>query len=68
MEVDVKGYNEAIILLAKCPVAHKSYGIRTEIVGNELHSNWAFPLSEEAAQREHFDQSMIKGAHCMTSD
>lgn len=43
-------YQEAAVLLAKCPKAHKSYGIRAELSAkNRWRLTWAFPVKESSA-------------------
>lgn len=54
--------NEAVIVLAKCGEAHKSYGMRVEKTGKDQWLvTWAFPINDTAAKREGYDKTTIKG-------
>ena len=58
----MKEYNEAVIVLCKCPKTHRSYGIRAESLGKDHWSfTWAFPMREDAAHHEGYDKTSIKG-------
>lgn len=55
--------NKAVIILCKCGRQHKTFGIRTELVGKgRWEMNWAFPIKEAAAGREGYDKTVIKGS------
>ncbi len=57
----MQGYNEAMVLLAKCTLTHKTYGMRTENANGQWLRTWAFPIAEESAKHENYDQSTISG-------
>lgn len=55
-------FPEAVVVLAKCTQAHKTYGIRVEKQNlNSWKITWAFPIKESTAQREGYDKTTIKG-------
>lgn len=49
------------IALCKCPVSHKTYGVRFEKVGIAWKYDWAFRIKPEAASREHYDETKLVG-------
>lgn len=53
------------IALCKCPVSHKTYGVRFEKVGKAWRYNWAFRISPQAASREHYDETKLVGEIAM---
>lgn len=58
----MKEMNEAVVVLAKCREAHKTYGIRAERTGgNQWCLTWAFPIKESSAKREGYDKTSIGG-------
>lgn len=53
---------EAVIILAKCPQTHKTYGMRVENTENSSWLiSWAFPIKETTAKREGYDKTSVKG-------
>lgn len=53
---------EAVIVLAKCTQAHKTYGMRAEkTASGGWLINWAFPIKDDVAKREGYDRTTIKG-------
>lgn len=55
--------NEAVIVIAKCGASHKSYGIRAEKTGKDKWLfTWAFPIKDDAAKREAYDRTTVKGS------
>lgn len=55
-------FPEAVIVLAKCPQAHKTYGMRVEKQRPDgWKITWAFPIKESAARREGYDKTTIRG-------
>ena len=54
--------NEAVIILCKCGRRHKTFGIRTELIGRDCwEMNWAFPIKDATAGREGYDKTDIRG-------
>lgn len=51
---------EASVILAKCD-NKQLYGIRIEKRAGDWMRTWAFPLSEENAEKEGFDKSSFTG-------
>lgn len=51
---------EASVILAKCS-SKKLYGIRIEKRDGDWVRTWAFPISEDNAQKEGFDQTSFTG-------
>ena len=49
------------IALCKCPLSHKTYGVRFEKVGKAWKYDWAFRISLQAASREHYDETKLVG-------
>ncbi|MDR1604411.1 MAG: hypothetical protein LBS10_06430 [Gracilibacteraceae bacterium] len=49
----------ASVILAKCSVHNRTFGIRVEKRGNDWVSTWAFPIDESKAKREGFDKTKI---------
>lgn len=56
------------IALCKCPVSHKTYGVRFEKVGKAWKYDWAFRISPQAASREHYDETKMVGDIFMDSN
>ena len=55
--------NEAVIVLCKCGEVHKTYGIRAEKTCKDNWTfTWSFPIKEDAANREGYDKSAVKGS------
>ena len=55
--------NEAVVVLAKCGEAHKTYGMRVERTGKDHWLiTWAFPIKDIAAKREGYDKTSVRGA------
>lgn len=53
---------EANVVMAKCRMSHKAYGIRMEKRrDNAWYCTWAFKLSEQAGSNEGYESSMISG-------
>ena len=53
---------EAVVVLSKCPQAHRIYGIRAEKAAqNHWRLTWAFPVKELSAKRESYDRASISG-------
>lgn len=52
---------EARIALCKCKEGRKAYGVRFEKFGNGWKYTWAFPVREESAKREGYDETKILG-------
>ena len=52
----------ASVILAKCSVHNKVFGIRVEKRENDWVRTWAFPIDEARAKREGFDKTKIKGS------
>lgn len=52
---------EARIALCKCKEGKKAYGVRFEKLGNGWKYTWAFPVKEESAKREGYDETKIIG-------
>lgn len=52
---------EARIALCKCKEGRKAYGVRFEKFGNGWKYTWAFPVKEESAKREGYDETKIIG-------
>ncbi len=58
----MKEQNEALVILCKCAESHKTYGIRAEKASpNNWIFTWAFPIKEDVAKREGYEQSSISG-------
>ena len=53
---------EARIALCKCKEGRRVYGVRFQKVGNGWEYTWAFPIKEEAAKREGYEETVITGA------
>ncbi|MDR0853854.1 MAG: hypothetical protein LBN34_05750 [Clostridiales Family XIII bacterium] len=54
--------NETVIAICKCPETKRLYGIRIENVSeNRWEMTWTFPIKEETAKREGYDQAVIGG-------
>jgi hypothetical protein len=61
--------NEAVIVLCKCAAKHKTYGVRAEKQGRDRWVfTWAFPIKEDAAKREGYDKSFVKGDISFSKD
>lgn len=55
-------YPEARIALCKCKEGKNAFGVRFEACENEWKATWAFPIKKKgAAQREHYDETVLKG-------
>lgn len=52
---------EATIVMAKCRVTKKSFGIRAEKRDNKWFFTWAFKLSDKSAKNEGYDKTTISG-------
>ena len=52
---------EARIALCKCKEGKRAYGVRFEKFGNGWKYTWAFPVREESAKREGYDETKILG-------
>lgn len=54
---------EAKVLVLKCGMTKKSYGVRIQkMADGDWKRTWAFPLREEVAKREGYDQSTVSGS------
>ena len=53
---------EANIVLSKCNVHNRTFGIRVEKRGNDWHRTWAFKINDEKAKREGYDKTSITGS------
>lgn len=52
----------ATVVLCKCPVGKKTYGIRFEKIGaRRWRYTWAFPVKEDSAKREGYDSITVDG-------
>lgn len=61
--------NEAVVVLCKCGEVHKTYGIRAEKNGpNQWIFTWSFPIKEDAAKREGYDHTSVKGNIAFSED
>lgn len=61
--------NEAVVVLCKCGEHHKTYGIRMEKRGrDDWVCTWAFPIKEDAAKREGYDNSFVQGNISFTEE
>lgn len=52
---------EARIALCKCKEGKKAYGVRFEKTGKGWKYTWAFPVKEDTAKREGYDETKILG-------
>ncbi len=53
---------EASVVMAKCRMSHRSYGIRIERRMNQVwYCTWAFQLTEKAGNSEGYGNTMISG-------
>lgn len=53
---------EASVVMAKCKLSYKSYGIRVERRANDVwYCTWAFQLTEKAGNNEGYGNNMISG-------
>lgn len=52
---------EAKIAICKCGEAKKVFGVRFEADGLAWKYTWAFPIREETARREGYDNTILKG-------
>lgn len=54
--------NQATVVMAKCRQSKRPYGIRTEKRPDGIwYCTWAFPLSENAAKREGYGETLVSG-------
>jgi len=53
---------EASVILSKCSIHNRTFGIRIEKRNNDWGRTWAFKIDEEKAKREGFDQTKITGS------
>ena len=59
MKQDVR---EASVVMAKCRISHKLYGIRIEKRTNNVwHCTWAFKLTEKAGSNEGYGCTIYRG-------
>ncbi len=59
---------EATVVMAKCKVSKKSFGIRAEKLKKSWIFTWAFNLSDKAAKNEGYDQAKISGTINLNSE
>ncbi|MGN0978148.1 MAG: TerY-C metal binding domain-containing protein [Faecousia sp.] len=52
---------EAVILLQRCNQTGRIFGNRVEKRGDDWYKTWAFPISEQQAKKERYDQDTIYG-------
>lgn len=53
---------EAAVAMCKCKKVHKMFGIRFEkSKSDQWKYTWAFPIKEDVAKREGYDETLIKG-------
>ena len=53
---------KVVIVTARCSQTRQSFGIRFEEKGlGQWSADWAFAVTEDAAQREGYDRGMISG-------
>ena len=48
----------AAVVVAMCPQAKETYGIRIEKQGDTWVRTWAFPVKKDVAEREHFESTL----------
>ena len=53
---------EANVILAKCSIHNKAFGVRIEKRDDDWVRTWAFKIDEEKAKREGFDSTPITGS------
>lgn len=54
-------FPEAKIALCKCKESKKIYGVRFERFQNAWKYTWAFPIKEQSAKRENYDNTNLIG-------
>jgi hypothetical protein len=59
---------EAQIFVSRCGTSGKLFATRVERQGNDWIRTWAFPISEEVAKNEGFDQVTLSGNFPCTDD
>jgi hypothetical protein len=55
-------FMNANVMLARCAVHKKLFGIRIEERGDDWVRTWAFPIDETRAKHEGFDKTEIEGS------
>ena len=56
------GKNEAVVVLCRCGIVQKTFGITAEKVGPDSWKFvWAFPMKETGVNRKGHDKTEIKG-------
>lgn len=58
---------EAQVLMAKCPVSKKIFGVRIEQRDNKWCMTWAFKIKEDVAKREGFEKTRLSGDFCIAA-
>ena len=59
---------EASVVLSKCSVHNRLFGIRVEKRGGDWVRTWAFKIDEKRAKNEGFDKTKIVGSLDATTD
>ena len=59
---------EASVILAKCSVHNRTFGIRIEKRNNDWFRTWAFEIDDAKAKREGFDRNTITGSFATDPD
>lgn len=53
---------EATVIMAKCKVSKKGFGIRAQKQGSSWLFTWAFELSDKAAKNEGYSNTNVSGS------
>lgn len=61
--------DEVVIIIAKCPHANKTYGMRSERIAQDAwRITWAFPIKESTAHNEGYDKTAVSGSISFSND
>jgi len=53
---------EATVIMATCQKSKNTFGIRAEKIGKAWHLTWSFSMNRQAAGREGYDSTTVKGS------
>ena len=56
-----QNFPKAKVVLCKCGIHDKSYGVRMEEFRDGWKYTWAFPIKEQNAKKEGYDAAILKG-------
>lgn len=56
-----KHNTNATVIMAKCKVLNKAFGVRAQKEGSVWYFTWAFKLADKTAKNEGYDQTKISG-------